>query len=143
MITVNELSPFLLAVDPQVSITQQPQSVLALVDQTATFHVEAEGLDPLSFRWQRRTGDNAVWEDISGASGAGYTTAKVNMSHNGYQYRVIVSDVLGNSATSDTAVLTVTVSPDTGDDSQPLMYAVMAVLFAAVVILILRKRRMV
>jgi LPXTG-motif cell wall-anchored protein len=142
VITVYELSPFLLAVDPQVTITKQPQTVLALAGQTATFQVEAEGLDPLTYQWQRCTGDGAAWEDISGATGAGYTTAKVNKSHDGYQYRVIVRDVLGNSATSNTAVLTVTVSPATGDDSQPLVFIVMTVLFAAAVILILRKRRM-
>ncbi len=142
VITVNELSPFLLADDPQVTIVQQPQSALALVGQTAAFHVEATGLDPLSYQWQRRTGDGAAWEDISGAASTGYTTTKVNMSHNGYQYRVIVTDVLGNSATSDTAILTVAVSPATGDNSKPLVYAVMTVLFAAAMIFILRKRRM-
>ena len=142
VITVNELSPFLLAVDPQVTIVQQPQSVLALVGQTAAFHVEAEGLDPLAYQWQRRTGDGAAWEDISGATIADYTTTKVNMSHNGYQYRVIITDVLGNSATSDTAILTIAVSPATGDNSQPLVYAVMTVLFAAAMIFILRRRRM-
>lgn len=142
VITVNELSPFLLAVDPQVTIKLQPQSVLAMVNQTATFHVEAEGLDPLSFRWQRRTGTNVAWDDIAGAAGPDYTTTALNKSHNGYQYRVIVSDVLGNSATSDAAVLTVTETPGTGDNSRPLLYAVMAVLFAAAVIIIMCKRRM-
>ena len=141
VITVDELSPFLLAVDPQVTIKTQPQSVLALVNQTASFHVSAGGLEPLSYRWQRRTGANATWEDIADAAGPEYTTTTLNKSHDGYQYRVIVSDVLGNIATSDAAVLTVTESPGTGDDSQPFVYVVMAVLFAAVIINILCKRR--
>jgi hypothetical protein len=142
VITVNELSPFLLAVDPAVIITLQPQSALALVNQTATFRVEATGLDPLTYQWQRRTSLNASWEDISGANGPGYTTSSLNMSHNGYQYRVIVTDVVGNSITSDTAVLTVTASPDTGDDSQPLVYVILTALFGMAVIMLLRKRRM-
>ena len=141
VITVNELSPFLLAVDPQISIIRQPLNVLILTGQTATFHVEANGLDPLSYQWQRRTGAGAVWEDIPGATGADYTTTKVNMSHNGYQYRVVVTDVLGNSAASDTVILTVAVSPATGDDSQPILYIMLTVMFAVAAILLYKKRR--
>ncbi len=143
VITVNELSPFLLAVDPRETIVQQPQSALAMVGQTAAFHVEANGLDPLNYRWQRRTSASDSWEDITGATSPDYTTSALNRSHDGCQYRVIVTDVLGNSVTSETAILSVNILPTTGDTSQPLAYVFMMVLFAAISLLLLKKRRVV
>jgi len=141
VITVYELSPFLLAIDPAVILSEQPQSATALIGATTTFSVKAEGLEPFTYQWQRRTSVNGEWRDIAGAAGPSYTTTKLNKSHNGYAYRVIVTDVLGNTATSNIAVLTVTKSPATGDASQPLVYTVMTILFAVAAIVIFRKRK--
>lgn len=102
----------------------------------AFFHVSIGGLEPLSYRWQHCTGANAAWEDIAGATGP-----TLNKSHDGYQYRVTVTDVLSNSVTSDIATISLNAPPPTGDPSQPFMYALWTVLFAAAVILLLRRRR--
>lgn len=127
--------------NPQLAITEQPQSVLALTGQTNTFHVVASGLDPLTYRWQRSTDAGASWEDIQGAASSDYTTSTLNMSHNGYRYRVIITDALNNSITSSIATLSVNTIPATGDTSHPLAYAFLAVIFAAVSMMLIRKRR--
>ena len=140
-ITVWELSPFLLAVDPGTMITEQPLSATALVGDTATFHVTVEGLGSVTYRWQRRTGESAAWEDILGAVGSSYTTSSLNMSHNGYQYRVIVTDALNNTITSNAAVLTVTKLPVTGDSSRPVLYSLLTMLFGLTLVLLKKRRR--
>jgi hypothetical protein len=139
-VTVTELSPFMLAVEPDVLITVQPEDAMVLAGQTATFKVEAKGLG-LACKWQRRTGPTDSWKDIPGATSTSYTTTKVNKSHNGYQYRVIISDGYGNSVTSGIATLYISVSPDTGDRQNPVLYACLAILSTAVGLWLIKKRR--
>ena len=144
VITVQELSPFLLSLDPPVTITAQLQNAVIVTGQTATFSVTASGAGPLSYQWQKKTGINASWEDIPGAVGAQYTTSQANLGNSGFQYRVIITDVYGRSVTSSAATLTVTqapISPATGDSSQPLLNAVLMMLFTLGLILLLRKRK--
>jgi hypothetical protein len=139
-VTVTELSPFMMAVEPDVLITVQPEDAMVLAGQTATFKVEAKGLG-LAYQWQRRTGPTDSWRDIPGAISTSYTTTKVNKSHNGYQYRVIISDGYGNSVTSGIATLYISVSPDTGDRQNPVLYACLAILSTAVGLRLIKKRR--
>ena len=89
------------------SITTQPANQTVTVGQTATFSVAATGTAPLSYRWTKN-GAN-----ISGATGASYTTPATATSDNGATFAVVVSNSAG-SATSNNAVLTVnstTVAP--------------------------------
>ena len=88
-------------------ITAQPASQTIAVGQTATFSVTATGMAPLSYRWQKN-GTN-----ITGATGASYTTPPVTNSDNGAQFKVVVSNSLGN-VTSNPAALTVG-APSTSD----------------------------
>lgn len=141
VITVSELSPFLLAVDPQIIITSQPQNITVMAGQTAAFSVSAAGAGPITYQWQRKTGLSALWENIEGAVNPDHTTSQANLSNNGFQYRVIITDALGSSAASDAATLTVVQPPDTGDDSQPALYLMLMLVFMAFAILLLRKRR--
>ena len=144
VITVQELSPFLLSLDPPVTITAQLQNAVIVTGQTATFSVVATGVGPLSYQWQKKTGTDAPWEDIHGAVGAEYTTSQANLGNSGYQYRVIITDAYGRSVTSGTATLTVTqapITPATGDQSQPILNAVLMMLFTVGLILLLRKRK--
>jgi hypothetical protein len=144
VITVMELSPFLLTVDPPVSITAAPQSVTVVTGQTATFTVTAAGTEPLTYQWQKQTGSSASWEDIPGAVSSSHTTSQANESNSGFRYRVTVTDAYGRSVISGAATLTVTKAPDapaTGDRSQPALYMVLIILFMLSTVLLLRKRK--
>ena len=143
-ISVQELSPFLLAVDAPLVITTQPQDVSAVEGQTVSFSVWATGEGPLKYQWQRSSRAKATWVDIPGATAPDYTIEQVELSASGSWYRVIVTDALENSVHSDAVTLTVTKapeSPDTGDHSRPILYAALMILFAAALMMLLRKRR--
>ena len=143
-ITVTELSPFLLTVDPPVALTAQPQNVTVITGQTATFTVTATGAGPLAYQWQKKTGADAPWEDIPGAVSSEHTTSQANMGNSGFMYRVIATDAYGRSVTSGAATLTVTPAPKppaTGDQQQPALYVALLILFMALAVMLLRKRK--
>jgi invasion protein IalB len=83
------------------SISSNPASRTVSEGQTASFSVTASGTGPLSYQWQK----NGV--DISGATGASYTTPPAVFADNGSNFRVSVRNAYG-SATSSAATLTVT-----------------------------------
>jgi len=82
------------------SITTQPASQAVSAGQTATFNVAATGSAPLTYQWQEN-GTN-----INGATSATYTTPATALSDSGSQFRVVVSNSVGN-ATSNAATLMV------------------------------------
>ena len=82
------------------TITVQPANQSVPVGQTATFSVTATGTAPLSYQWQKNSGD------ISGATSASYTTSATVSGDNGAKFDVIVSNAMG-SQTSAMATLTV------------------------------------
>ena len=86
-------------------ITQQPSNQTVTVGQTATFSVAATGTLPLTYQWQKGT------TAITGATSASYTTPATTSADNGSQFKVVVSNSLGN-ATSNSATLTVSASTD-------------------------------
>ena len=86
--------------DSAPAITAQPSSQTVAVGQTATFSVTATGMAPLSYQWQKN-GTN-----ISGATAASYTTPPVAKPDNGAQFKVVVSNSVGN-VTSNAATLTI------------------------------------
>ncbi|MDQ3814732.1 MAG: PQQ-dependent sugar dehydrogenase, partial [Armatimonadota bacterium] len=81
-------------------ITRHPASQTITAGQPVTFSVSATGSAPLSYQWQR----NGI--NISGATAASYTISSVTTADNGAQFRVIVSNSLGQ-AISNSATLTV------------------------------------
>lgn len=83
------------------NITQQPNSISILLGETATFAIAASGTGPLSYQW-RKNGVN-----IQGAVTSTYSYTPT-IQDNGANFVVIVSNTSG-SATSSTAMLTVTV----------------------------------
>ncbi|MFH1674069.1 MAG: immunoglobulin domain-containing protein, partial [Pseudomonadota bacterium] len=85
------------------AITQQPSNTTVSVGQTATFSVSATGTAPLSYQW-RKNGTN-----ISGATGASYTTPQVILSDDGSTFSCRVSNAYG-AVTSNNATLSVTSS---------------------------------
>jgi alpha-tubulin suppressor-like RCC1 family protein len=82
------------------SITSQPAAARALAGQTAGFSVVAVGTAPLSYQWRR----NGV--DLPGANQPSYTTPALVLTDSGAQFTVLVSNSLGNVASS-AATLTV------------------------------------
>lgn len=94
-----------LAVAPSISV--QPIGATASVGAAAAFSVTAGGPAPLTYQWQRSVDGGATWSNVSGATGASYTTGALLIGDNGYLYRVLVNNATG-SVTSSGAVLTVT-----------------------------------
>lgn len=85
------------------SITTQPASTSVIQGNPATFSVTATG--DVSYQWQLDSGTG--FNDISGANSGSYNTGATTMAMNGYQYRVIITNICGNT-TSNAATLTVT-----------------------------------
>ena len=83
------------------SITSGPSNQSVNSGQTATFSVLASGSAPLSYQWQR----DGV--DISGATGASYTTPATTLADDGAVFRCRITNAAG-SVTSGSATLTVT-----------------------------------
>src|SRR5206468_11938619 len=92
-------------VPPQpLTITQQPQSVTVAAPNTATFTVAATttGFYPPSYQW-KKGGVN-----ITGATGASYTTPPLTVADSGLQFVCAVSILGTNPTDSQAATLTVT-----------------------------------
>ena len=81
------------------TIATHPASQTVSVNRAVTFSVQANGGN-LSYQWQK-SGVN-----IAGANGTSHSIASAQLSDNGSQYRVIVTNAFG-SATSNIATLTV------------------------------------
>ncbi|MCD7922028.1 MAG: immunoglobulin domain-containing protein, partial [Clostridiales bacterium] len=90
-----------------LAITLQPSDYTGEEGSTATFTVEADGTG-LTYQWQYKSPGGTMWHD-SGMTGAATATLSVPITaaRDGQQYRCIVTDENGNSATSDAATLTV------------------------------------
>ncbi|MDX1948694.1 MAG: FG-GAP-like repeat-containing protein, partial [Pirellulaceae bacterium] len=83
------------------TISAAPADVLASVGQPASFAVQASGVGPFAYRWQR---DEV---DIPGATEASFALPQVSLADSGARFRVVVTNPLG-STTSSAATLTVT-----------------------------------
>jgi hypothetical protein len=86
------------------TITTQPGNQTVTAGQTATFTVVAAGTAPLSYQWQKN-GAN-----ITGATGASYTTPATTTADSGTSFDVVVSNTAG-TVTSAAAALTVNPAP--------------------------------
>ena len=91
----------------QLCIVDQPVSITATEGKNAIFSVAAVGGEkPYSYRWQSMTG-TYQWTDIPGADKDTYSIESVQLEQNGLTVRCVITDQLGNSVTSDSAVLSV------------------------------------
>jgi hypothetical protein len=82
------------------TIAAQPASQIVAVGQTATFSVTVSGTAPFSYQWLKNN------TNISGATGASYTTPATIAVDSGAKFAVVVSNSAG-SVTSTMATLTV------------------------------------
>ncbi len=98
-----------------VKITSHPANKTVKEGSSAKFTVSATGTG-LTYQWQYSSNSGSTWAN---ASSTGSTTATLTvsgvMSRDGFLYRCIVKDSSGNTATSQSAKLTVT-ADDTSDD---------------------------
>ena len=72
------------------TIVTQPASRTVTAGQTATFSVVATGTAPLVYQW-RKNGVN-----VSGATGASYTTSATTTADSGALFSVVVSNSAGS-----------------------------------------------
>ena len=87
------------------AVTVQPKSVSVTVGDTATFEVAATGTD-VTYQWQIDRNDGKGFVNITGATGATYTTGVTDRDCNGFKYQCVLSNAAG-SVTTATVVLTV------------------------------------
>ena len=89
-----------------VAITEQPANAVAPANAYVTFTVKASGTG-LSYQWQFSP-DGKTW---SNTKMTGYNTNTLTVQalsyRNNYEYRCVITDAQGNSATSDGAKLTI------------------------------------
>ena len=94
---------------PGPTITQDPQNQSVAAGETAHFAVAATG-EGLTYQWQYRIAGQTSWRNCT-ESTTGYRSAELEVvgtaKRNGYQYRCVVSDENGETATSAAATLTV------------------------------------
>ena len=91
-ITVGPLAP---------TIQTQPQGVIAIAPDGATFTVAATGTGTLSYQW-RKNGT-----DIPGETGASLTVGPTDLQEISATFSVVVTDGSGATTTSENATLTV------------------------------------
>jgi len=88
-------------------ITSQPSAASVVAGSVASFSVAASGSAPLSHAWQLSTDGGATWAGAPGtADASSYVTPVTTLAHDGYRYRVQVSNGAG-LVTSMAAMLTV------------------------------------
>lgn len=106
------------------TIVQHPQPQTVADGETALFTVQASGIEPISYQWQR----NGV--NITGANTAAYRTSPLMYAESGTVYRCVVTNAAG-SVTSTGAAVTVTPTALTilqNPASQPVLKGRSAVL---------------
>lgn len=82
-------------------ITEQPRNVIVTEGQNAVFRVRIGNLDPANFQWQRNG------QNIPGAVFAAYTNRVSQLSEDGDQFRVRVSNSLGSRFSTEAALFVV------------------------------------
>jgi len=106
--TTDATQNFTLTVFQAPTITTQPVSQTVTDGNAATFSVAATGVPTLTYQWQYLSG--STWKPFG--AGTGYNTATLTTfattaAYNGLQFRVVVTDGNGLTATSNTVTLTV------------------------------------
>lgn len=126
---------------PKLYIAQQPESLNLVEKQDALFVAAAAGGErPYRYQWQKLNAEGR-WVDLPGANQNSYQLAKVTLAQSGLTLRCVVTDKAGDSVTSNSAVLSVFSLPQTGDETQPALWMLLAVASAALIALLCFRRR--
>lgn len=130
-----------LSLFPKLYIAQQPESLNLVEKQDALFVVSADGGQrPYRYQWQKLNAEGR-WVNLPGANQNSYQLSKVTLAQSGLTLRCVVTDEAGDSVTSDSAVLSVFSLPQTGDETQPALWMLLAVASAALIALLCFRRR--
>ena len=130
-----------LSLFPKLYIAQQPESLNLVEKQDALFVVSADGGQrPYRYQWQKLNAEGR-WVDLPGANQNSYQLSKVTLAQSGLTLRCVVTEEARDSATSDSAVLSVFSLPQTGDETQPALWMLLAVASAALIALLCFRRR--
>lgn len=130
-----------LSLFPKLYIAQQPESLNLVEKQDALFVVSADGGQrPYRYQWQKLNAEGR-WVDLPGANQDSYQLSKVTLAQSGLTLRCVVTDEAGDSVTSDSAVLSVFSLPQTGDETQPALWMLLAVASATLIALLCFRRR--
>ena len=130
-----------LSLFPKLYIAQQPESLNLVEKQDALFVVSADGGQrPYRYQWQKLNAEGR-WVNLPGANQDSYQLSKVTLAQSGLTLRCVVTDEAGDSVTSDSAVLSVFSLPQTGDETQPALWMLLAVASAALIALLCFRRR--
>lgn len=96
---------FRLNVPAGPSIVTQPASLICLQGTLVTFAVDADGVLPLRYQWQKNSTNLVNGGNVSGATSSTLTLNNVSLSDAGI-YSVVITNLYG-SVTSSNAILTV------------------------------------
>ncbi|MEZ4979874.1 MAG: immunoglobulin domain-containing protein, partial [Chitinophagales bacterium] len=103
-------TPITLSIGANLTVLNQPDSLLVCVGENAPFVMEASG-SGLTYQWQQFNG--STWSNINngaffqGTTSDSLTVLNVQAAYNGRLYRCLLSDACGNNIISDTALLNV------------------------------------
>lgn len=84
-------------------ITNQPVSIAARVDETATFSVAANETS-LSYKWQFSKDNGKIWATFSPTTPS-FSINPVTTDYNSWMYRCVITDSSGKSVISNEATL--------------------------------------
>ncbi len=95
-----------LTVNNLAAVSAQPADVDACLGSNINFSIGATGTN-VTYQWQLSTDGGVSFTDITGATGSNLSLSNVSNSMNNNRYRAIVSNNCPSSATSSSAILTV------------------------------------
>ena len=98
-------------VSNDLSVTEQPSSVMAKVGDLVSFKIKATG-EKLTYQWQLSDDQGKTWRN-SKATTPSYTTT-LSTANNGRYLRCIVTDKYGNSIKSNAVYMKITSLKITG-----------------------------
>jgi hypothetical protein len=99
-----------LTVDLPPAVISQPASVSVAAGKKATFSAAASGTPAATVQWQVSTDGGKTFTNIQGATAANLMLNNVAASQNGYEYRAVFTNPVGQVA-SKAVTLTVTSAP--------------------------------
>lgn len=124
-----------IASEEALVITSQPSSASVDTGDDVTFSIAVSGgKTPYTYQWQKLKDGN--WTNVKDATSAQWTLKSVTKDNSGAQYRCVVTDAEKTSVTSVTVTISVQAPlPTTGDESQPILWAMMVMLAGAALIM--------
>jgi invasion protein IalB len=104
-----------LAVGSGILITKQPADAFVDAGASATFSVTAVSALPLTYQWFEAPPGSKIFTAIAGATSASYTQASTATTDSGSVFKVVVSNGVTASVTSNSASLFVGALSDVGN----------------------------